>query len=79
MKKLLVFQLVIFVFVNFLYQFTLLTSKTVGKGEQGRNELTMSNLPGKEQIYLKAEKDYDELVQHDYSQTILNNKTSKQD
>ena len=55
---------------------TSLTSKTVGKGEQGRNELTMSNLPGKEQIYLKAEKDYDELVQHDYSQTILNNKTS---
>ena len=56
---------------------TSLTSKTVGKDEQGRNELTMSNLPGKEQIYLKAEKDYDELVQHDYSQTILNNKTSK--
>lgn len=55
---------------------TSLTSKTVGKGEQGRNELTMSNLPGKEQIYLKAEKDYDELVQHDYNQTILNNKTS---
>ena len=55
---------------------TSLTSKTVGKGEQGRNELTMSNLPGKEQIYLKAEKDYEELVQHDYSQTILNNKTS---
>ena len=55
---------------------TSLTSKTVGKGEQGRNELTMSNLPGKEQIYLKAEKDYEELVQHDYNQTILNNKTS---
>ena len=55
---------------------TSLTSKTVGKDEQGRNELTMSNLPGKEQIYLKAEKDYEELVQHDYNQTILNNKTS---
>ena len=55
---------------------TLLTSKTVGKGEQGRNELTMSNMPGREQVYLKAEKDYEELVQHDYNQTILNNKTS---
>ena len=55
---------------------TSLTSKTVGKGEQGRNELTMSNMPGREQVYLKAEKDYEELVQHDYNQTILNNKTS---
>ncbi len=35
---------------------TSLTSKTVGKGEQGRNELTMSNMPGSEQVYLKAEK-----------------------
>ena len=55
---------------------TSLTSKTVGKGEQVRNELTMSNMPGREQVYLKAEKDYEELVQHDYNQTILNNKTS---
>lgn len=55
---------------------TSLSSKTVGTGEYGRNELTMSNMPGSEQIYLKAEKDYDELVQNDYSQTILNNKTS---
>ena len=55
---------------------TSLTSKTVGKDEQGRNELTMSNMPGREQVYLKAEKDYEELVQHDYNQTILNNKTS---
>ena len=56
---------------------TSLSSKTVGRGEQGRNELTMSNLPDSEQIYLKAEKDYEELVQNNYAQTILNNKTSK--
>lgn len=56
---------------------TSLSSKTVGRGEQGRNELTMSNLPNSEQIYLKAEKDYEELVQNNYDQTILNNKTSK--
>ena len=56
---------------------TSLSSKTVGSGEQGINELTMSNLPGSEQIYLKAEKDYEELVQNNYDQTILNNKTSK--
>ena len=55
---------------------TSLSAKTVGRGEQGRNELTMSNLPGSEQIYLKAEKDYEELVQNNYDQTILNNKTS---
>ena len=56
---------------------TSLSSKTVGKGEQGRNELTMSNLPYNEEIYLKAEKDYKELVQNNYDQTILNNKSSK--
>lgn len=56
---------------------TSLSSKTVGSGEQGRNEFTMSNLPNNEQIYLKAEKDYEELVQNNYCQTILNNKTSK--
>ena len=56
---------------------TSLSSKTVGSGERGRNELTMSNLPGSEQVYLKAEKDYEELVQNNYDQTILNNKTSK--
>ena len=56
---------------------TSLSSKTVGNGEQGRNELTMSNLPYNEEIYLKAEKDYKELVQNNYDQTILNNKSSK--
>lgn len=56
---------------------TSLSSRTVGLNEYGMNELTMSNLPGSELIYLKAEKNYDELVQHDYNQTILNNKTSK--
>ena len=56
---------------------TSLSSKTVGQDKQGRNELTMSNLPNKEQIYLKAEKDYEELIQNNYDQTILNNKTSK--
>ena len=33
-------------------------------------------MPGRERVYLKAEKDYEELVQHNYNQTILNNKTS---
>ena len=56
---------------------TSLSSKTVGKGEQGRNELTMSNLPYNEEIYVKAEKDYKELVQNNDDQTILNNKSSK--
>ena len=56
---------------------TSLSSKTVGLNERGRNELTMSNLPNSEEIYLKAERDYKELVQNDYEQSILNNKTSK--
>ncbi len=34
-------------------------------------ELTLSNIKDKEQIYLKAQKDYDELVQHNFTQRIL--------
>lgn len=55
---------------------TSLSSKTVGKGEQGINEFTMSNLPDSQEIYLKAEKDYKELVKNNYDQTIENNKTT---
>ncbi|PZT47179.1 type VI secretion protein VgrG, partial [Helicobacter valdiviensis] len=53
---------------------TSLSSKTIGVNEEGYNELTMSNIKNKEQIYLKAEKDYDELIQHNFSQKILNDK-----
>ncbi|HDZ5066320.1 TPA: VgrG protein [Campylobacter jejuni] len=58
---------------------TSLSSKTIGTNEEGYNELTMSNIKDKEQIYLKAQKDYDELVQHNFSQRILNDKDSKVD
>lgn len=58
---------------------TSLSSKTIGLYEQGYNELTLSNLKDKEQIYLKAERDYDELVQHNFTQRILNDKDSKVD
>lgn len=56
---------------------TSLSSRTVGVNSEGRNEFTMSNMPNKEEIYLKAEKDYVELVQNDYNQTINHNKTVK--
>lgn len=56
---------------------TSLSSKTIGVNEEGFNELTMSNTKDKEQIYLKAQKDYEELVQHNFSQRILNDKDSK--
>ncbi|EAJ5686733.1 type VI secretion system tip protein VgrG [Campylobacter lari] len=55
---------------------TSISSKTIGIYEQGYNELTLSNLKDKEQIYLKAERDYDELVQHNFTQRILNDKDS---
>ncbi|AOH50954.1 type VI secretion system, secreted protein (plasmid) [Campylobacter coli] len=58
---------------------TSISSKTIGLYEQGYNELTLSNLKDKEQIYLKAERDYDELVQHNFTQRILNDKDSKVD
>ncbi|WP_254414773.1 phage baseplate assembly protein V, partial [Campylobacter jejuni] len=47
---------------------TSLSSKTIGVNEEGYNELTLSNIKDKEQIYLKAQKDYDELVQHNFTQ-----------
>ena len=53
-----------------------LSSKTIGTKENGRNELTFSNVKDEEEIYLKAEKDYKELIQHNSSQHILNNKDS---
>ena len=56
---------------------TSLSSKTIGLDEEGRNELTMSNIKDKEQIYLKAQKDYDELIEHNFTQRILNDKDSK--
>ncbi|WP_410689361.1 type VI secretion system Vgr family protein [Campylobacter lari] len=58
---------------------TSISSKTIGVYEQGYNELTLSNLKDKEQIYLKAERDYDELVQHNFTQRILNDKDSMVD
>ncbi|PCH32185.1 VgrG protein, partial [Campylobacter sp. 4] len=36
---------------------TSLSSKTIGVNEEGYNELTLSNIKDKEQIYLKAQKD----------------------
>ena len=59
------------------YHQTSLSSKTIGANETGTNEITLSNLKNKEQIYVKAEKDYDELVNNDFSQTILNDKSSQ--
>ncbi|EKT7747133.1 hypothetical protein PW846_001907 [Campylobacter coli] len=55
---------------------TSLSSKTIGVNEEGYNKLTLSNIKDKEQIYLKAQKDYDELVQHNFTQRILNDKDS---
>ncbi|RDU61191.1 type VI secretion system Vgr family protein [Helicobacter sp. MIT 14-3879] len=55
---------------------TSISSKTIGTNEEGFNELTLSNIKDKEQIYLKAQKDYDELVQHNFTQRILNDKDS---
>ncbi|OCR07020.1 hypothetical protein A7X13_09120 [Helicobacter pullorum] len=55
---------------------TSLSSKTIGTKENGRNELTFSNVKDEEEIYLKAEKDYKELIQHNSSQHIFNNKDS---
>ena len=41
------------------------------------NELTLSNIKDNEEIYIRAQKDYNEYIKHNFSQTIHNNKDSK--
>ncbi|WP_243558416.1 bacteriophage T4 gp5 trimerisation domain-containing protein, partial [Helicobacter cinaedi] len=55
---------------------TTLSSKTIGVNEQGRNEITLSNEKNKEVITLKAQKDYTQSINNNFSQTIHNNKDS---
>ncbi|WP_334093435.1 phage baseplate assembly protein V, partial [Helicobacter typhlonius] len=45
--------------------------------ESGFNEITLSNLKEQEHIYLQAQKDYEELIKHNFLQTIQNNKESQ--
>lgn len=45
--------------------------------EEGLNEITLSNLKDKEHIYLQAQRDYEELIKHNFTQTIQNNKESQ--
>lgn len=45
--------------------------------EEGLNEITLSNLKDKEHIYLQAQKDYEELIKHNFLQNIQNNKESQ--
>ena len=55
---------------------TTLSSKTIGAQEYGYNQLCFSNLKDNEEISLKAQKDYTESINHNFSQTIKNNKDS---
>ena len=44
--------------------------------ESGFNEITLSNLKEQEHIYLQAQRDYEELIKHNFTQKIHNNKDS---
>ncbi|MGX3046186.1 bacteriophage T4 gp5 trimerisation domain-containing protein, partial [Helicobacter sp. T3_23-1056] len=55
---------------------TTFSSKTLGLNEKGINEITLENIKDNELISIHAQKDYDELIEHNFSQTILNNKES---
>ena len=55
---------------------TTLSSKTIGAQEYGYNQLCFSNLKDNEEISLKAQKDYRESINNNFSQTIKNNKDS---
>ncbi|WP_194146025.1 type VI secretion system Vgr family protein, partial [Helicobacter bilis] len=52
-------------------------SNTANIIEQGYNELTLSNIKDNEEIYIRAQKDYRESINNNFSQTIQNNKDSK--
>ena len=56
---------------------TTLSSKTIGAQEYGYNQLCFSNLKDNEEISLKAQKDYRESINNNFSQAIHNNKDSK--
>ena len=56
---------------------TTLSSKTIGAQEYGYNQLCFSNLKDNEEISLRAQKDYRESINNNFSQTIHNNKDSK--
>jgi len=56
---------------------TSISARTLGKDEVGINELTLSNIKDKEQIYLHAQKDYDEVIESNFTQNIHNNKDSQ--
>ena len=42
--------------------------------ESRLNEITLSNIKDNEEIYVRAEKDYNEYIKHNFSQRIQNNK-----
>ncbi|WP_104718876.1 type VI secretion system Vgr family protein [Helicobacter trogontum] len=56
---------------------TTLSSKTIGAQEYGYNQLCFSNLKDNEEISLRAQKDYTQSINNNFSQTIQNNKDSK--
>ena len=55
---------------------TTLSSKTIGAQEYGYNQLCFSNLKDNEEISLRAQKDYRESINNNFSQTIHNNKSA---
>ena len=55
------------------------TSSYTDPIESGFNEITLSNLKDKEQVYIQAQKDYEELIKHNFKQNIHNNKESQVD
>ena len=55
---------------------TSISSKTLGLNEKGINEITLENIKDNELISIHAQKDYDELIEHNFNQNIKNNKES---
>ncbi len=56
---------------------TIKTASSLGGG--GNNELRFEDLAGSEEMYLHAQKDFNEVVEHDHTTTVHNNQSIKVD
>ena len=46
---------------------TTISSKTLGLNEKGINEITLENIKDNELISIHAQKDYDEIIEHNFT------------
>ncbi len=58
---------------------TIKTNSSLGGGAHGSNELRFEDKKGSEEVYIHAEKDFNEIVEHDHSTHVKNDQTNTVD